>query len=191
MNENVCKNHDYCYIEMSKENKNILKYNRGEKFMKIPFIISADTESLLQNKNPCQSNPEKSSTTKINKHTASGYSFFPHCLFDASQNKNKFYRVKDCMKIFSKDQKEHSTKIINYQKKEKILLTNEENKLHRKQKLCYECKEEFSTNDDNKKYHKVREHCHYSRKYRGAAHNVCNLRYKAPKQIFVVFHHGS
>ena len=71
--------------------------------MKIQFIISADIESLPQNKNTCQRNPEKSSTTKINKHTASGYSFFPHCLFDASQNKSDFYRVKDCMKIFSKD----------------------------------------------------------------------------------------
>ena len=28
-------------------------------------------------------------------------------------------------------------------------------------------------------------------KYRGAAHNICNLRYKAPKEIPVVFHNGS
>ena len=28
-------------------------------------------------------------------------------------------------------------------------------------------------------------------KYRGAAHNVCNLRYKDPKEISVVFHNGS
>ena len=24
---------------------------------------------------------------------------------------------------------------------------------------------------------KVRDHCHYTGKYRGAAHNICNLRY--------------
>ena len=28
-------------------------------------------------------------------------------------------------------------------------------------------------------------------KYRGAAQNICNLRYKTPKEIPVVFHNGS
>ena len=32
-----------------------------------------------------------------------------------------------------------------------------------------------------KKYQKVRDHCHYSGKYRGAAHDICNLRYRTPK----------
>ena len=26
---NACKNHDYCYVEMPKEDNNILKYNHG------------------------------------------------------------------------------------------------------------------------------------------------------------------
>ena len=49
----------------------------------------------------------------------------------------------------------------------------------------------FSTDVYNKKYHKVRDHCHYTRKYRGAAHDICNLRCKTPKEIPVVFHNGS
>ena len=47
--------------------------------MKVPFIIYADLESLLEKMNTCHNNPEKSSTTKINKHTPSGYSLFTHC----------------------------------------------------------------------------------------------------------------
>ena len=43
----------------------------------------------------------------------------------------------------------------------------------------------------NKKHHKVRDHCRYTGKYRGAAHNICNLRDKVPKEIPVVFHNGS
>ena len=43
--ENVCKNHDYCYIEIPKKGKNILKYNHKEKSMKAPFIY-AYMESL-------------------------------------------------------------------------------------------------------------------------------------------------
>ena len=38
---------------------------------------------------------------------------------------------------------------------------------------------------------KVRDHCHYTGRYRGAAHSICNLRYKIPKEIPVVFHNGS
>ena len=76
-------------------------------------------------------------------------------------------------------------------KKEMIPLTYEENKSYEKQKVCYIFNEEFSTDDDNKKYHKVRSHCHYTGKYRGAAHNICNVRYKTPKVILVVFHNGS
>ena len=46
-------------------------------------------------------------------------------------------------------------------------------------------------NYNNKKYHKVRDPCHYSGKYIGAAHDICNLRYKIPKEIPVVFDNGS
>ena len=38
---------------------------------------------------------------------------------------------------------------------------------------------------------KVRDHCYYTGKYRGAAHNSFNLRYKIPKEIPLVFHNGS
>ena len=66
-------------------------------------------------------------------------------------------------------------------------LTDKENKSCKKQNVCYICKKGFSADDDNKKYHKVRDHCHYTGKYRGAAHSVCNLRYKTPKTIPIVF----
>ena len=42
-----------------------------------------------------------------------------------------------------------------------------------------------------KKYCKVRDHCNYTDEYRGAAHNICNLKYSMPKQIPIVFHKGS
>ena len=134
----------------------------------------------------CIDNPNESSTTKINKHTPSGYSIFTSCSFDESRN---YYRGKDCMKKFCKDLKEHTTRIINYEKKKIIALTKEEKINYNDQQICYICKKEFS-NDDKKNY-KVRDHYHYTGKYRGAAHNICNLRYKVPKEIPVVFFNGS
>ena len=102
---------------MPKEDHKILKYNHGEKSMKVPFIIYADIESLLEKMSTCHNNLKKSPTTKINKHTASGYSFFTHCSFDAIKHKLDFYRGKNCMKNFCLDLREHATKIINYEKK--------------------------------------------------------------------------
>ena len=53
--------------------------------MKVPFIIYADLESLLEKMSTCHNNPEKSSTTKINKRKPSGYSFFTQCSFDKTK----------------------------------------------------------------------------------------------------------
>ena len=47
--------------------------------MKVPFNIYAYLESFVEKMNTCHNNPEESSTTKINKHTPSGYSLFTHC----------------------------------------------------------------------------------------------------------------
>ena len=76
-----------------------------------------------------------------------------------------------------------------------IPLTVEENELYVMLKFCYICKKIFST-DKNGKYevklcHKVRYHCLYTGKFRRAAHSICNLRYKTPTEIPVVFHNGS
>ena len=60
---------------MPEENNKTLKYNEGEKFMRLPFIIIADLECLLEKINTCHNNPEKSSTTKVNNHTPSAWLF--------------------------------------------------------------------------------------------------------------------
>ena len=75
------------------------------------------------------------------------------------------------MENFSKEFKNHATKIINYEKKDKWRKS-----IISHTKICYMCKNEFSTNDYYKKHHKVRDYCHCTGKYRGAAHNIFNLR---------------
>ena len=123
----------------------------------------------------CSFDKSKNKLTEINKHTPLCYSLFTHCSFDKSKNKLDHYRGKDCMKKFCKDLREHATKIINCEKKKMTPLTTKEKIYHNDQEICYICKEEFDKN--NKKYYKVRDHCHYTGKYRGAAYNICNLRY--------------
>ena len=177
---------------MPNEDNKIKKYNQGEKSIRSPFIIYADLECFFEKISTCYNNLEKSSTTEINKNTPSGYSLFTHCSFDKSKNKLDYYKGDHCMENFCKDLRKHATKIINYEKKDMIPLTKKEEKHHNEQEVCYICKKEFNTDDDSdKKHHKVKDHCHYTGKHRGAAHNICNLRYKIPKEIPIVFHNGS
>ena len=132
----------------------------------------------------CYNNPELSSTTKMNQRIPSGYLIYTNCSFDKSNNQLSYYRGEDCMKRFCKDLNHHATKIIDFKKKTMIPLTKEEKYNYNKENTCYICKNDF--NND-----KVRDHCHFTGKYRGAAHNTCNLRYKIPKNIPVIFHNGS
>ena len=79
---------------MPKGDNKILKHNYGEKSMKVPVIIYADLEYFLEKMNTFHNNPKKSSATKINKYTGSGYSLFTHCSFHATKNKLDYYRSK-------------------------------------------------------------------------------------------------
>ena len=99
--------------------------------------------------NTCCNNPEESSTTKINKHTPSGYSIFTHYSFDKSKSKLNYYRGEDCMTKFCKGLREHATKIFNYEKKDMIPLTKKEGENYNNQKVCYICKKEFDKSDKN------------------------------------------
>ena len=179
----ICENHEHSNIEMPSPNNNLIKYNQGEKSLELQFIIYADLECLLK---------------KIDT-----------CSFDKSNNKLSYYRGEDCMKRFCKDflslyrifscnlhlynnliyywiyqKNKYATKIFDFKKKTMIPLTKEENDNYNKENTCYICKKDF--NND-----KVRDHCHFTGKYRGAAHNMCNLRYKIPKNIPLIFHNGS
>ena len=122
------------------EGNKTLKYNHGQKSLKVPFIIYADLEYLLEKIHSRQNNPRKSYTEKKAKHMLSGYSCITCCSFDASKNEHRYYREKNCMEMFCKDLRDQVMKIINYEKKEVISLTNKENESYEKQKVCHICK---------------------------------------------------
>ena len=84
--------------------------------------------------------------------------------------------------------------IINTPQKPVTPLTDDESRKHERSTQCHICKEKFCYNKESEKYHeycKVRDHCHYRSKYRGAAHSICNLQYKVPKEIPVIYPNGS
>ena len=98
------------------------------------------------------------------------------------------YRVKDCVEKFLEYIEEevkwlHET--FPWQPMTK--LTDVLKREHEAAEKCHICLKGF--NDPKNK--KVRDHCHYTGEYRGAAHNNCNLKYKIPDHILIVFHNLS
>ena len=65
-------------------------------------------------------------------------------------------------------------------------ITEEQEKQFRKATECYICKNPFGEDQT-----KVRDHCHFTGKYRGAAHEKCNLDLREVKDIPVFFHNLS
>ena len=97
------------------------------------------------------------------------------------------------MKRFCKDLKDHATKMIDFKKKTMIPLTKEEEDNYNKENTCYICKKDFNNDTTESSFleRKVKDYCHFTGRNRRAAHNTCNLRYKIPKNIRVIFHNGS
>ena len=75
-----------------------------------------------------------------------------------------------------------------YPEQPMIPLTEVMQREYEEASTCHICMKPF---DNPEKNWKVRDHCHYTGLYRGAAHNNCNLKYKIPKHIPIVFHNLS
>ena len=112
--------------------------------------------------------------------------------FGLVENKHTLFQGKDCMKKFCDSLKKRTKTIIFFEKKKMLPLTKGELKSYQEVKVCYICGrgvlEKFAK-DEN--YRKVRDHWHYTGKYRGAAHSICNLKFNVPDEIPVVFHRAS
>ena len=141
--EEICNKNDSCRIIMPRWDDKILKYNHGEKSLKVPFVIYFDLECLLLKMLLCQNNLEKSYTERKAKHEPSGWAMFTKCSFDATKNKLDYYRGIDCIKVFCKKLKDHALKIINHEKKEMIPLSEAENKAYEEQEVCHMCKKKI------------------------------------------------
>ena len=113
-------------------------------------------------------------------------------LFDHIKDKHSLYCGKYCMKKFCECLREYTKSIIDFETKKMLPLTRKEFKSPEDAERCYICGIKFFKKffrDNN--YRKVGDHCHYTGKYRGAAHSICNLKFNVPNQIPVVFHNSS
>ena len=135
----------------------------------------------------CEPNPQSSYTKQYQKHEPSSFCYYIKC-FDDKVYKPKIvsYTGKDAAQKFV-EMLEEDIKIIANIPEKKIIFGKEEKERFDEETKCWMCKGEF--NDD--KNYKVTDHCHFTGRYRGAAHNKCNLNYRKPNFTPVVFHNLS
>ena len=188
-----CRNHEAVKINMP-EKGTILRFKHHERSEQVPFIIYADTEALIKEMQNCDPNPQNSYTKKYQKHEPISFSYYIKS-FDDNVYKSKLrkYTGEDAMEKFVEWIEEDVKDIANIPDVEMIFGSNELKQFNDATK-CWICNEEFDDTADEKGYRKnekVKDHCHYTGRFRGAAHNSCNLKYKKPKSIPVVFHNLS
>ena len=188
-----CKNHEAVKINMP-EKGTILKFKHHERSEKLPFIIYADTEALIKEMQNCDPNPQNSYTKKYQKHEPISFSYYIKSFDDnVYESKLRKYTGEDAMEKFVEWIEEDVKEIANIPDVEMIISSDELKQFDEATK-CWICNKEFDDTADEKGYRKnekVKDHCHYTGRFRGAAHNSCNLKYKKPKFIPVVFHNLS
>ncbi len=160
-----------------------LSFKNVEFMHEFPYVMYCDFESVLMKTN--QEISLKNIST--HKHIPASYAFII-IKGESEVFYKSFYRGFDCMKVFLNDLNIQSMIISANLEEivEMIPLTENEMIEHESTEYCYLCKEKFSDIDVDLK--KVYDHCHLTGKYRGAAHQSCNLRYKMPKKIPLIFH---
>ena len=123
----------------------------------------------------------------VNIHKPSGWCVKSEFAYGEVDNPIKMYRGKDCIEEFCKHIVSEAKRLHrSFPEKPMEPLTSKQIKTRFKVKVCHICLEVFKIKD-----RKVRDHCHYTGKYRGATHSNCNLQYKIPGHIPVIFHNLS
>ena len=164
--------------------KPIVEYSDGQFQFKVPFIMYADFESILKPIQGPGNNPSISSMRGVNVHTPSGWCIYSKFAYGKVMNPLKEYRGKNCVSKFCEYIiAEAQCLYESFLKKPMEPLTKSQLKAYNRATKYHICFKPFSEGNQ-----KVRDHCHYSGKYRGAAHSLCNLQYKIPSYIPVRFH---
>ena len=132
----------------------------------------------------CDPNPGKKYTKKYLKHEPISFSYYIKCFDDnVFKPRLRSYIGEDAVQKFVEWLENDVKEIANIPEVD-MIFGKKEAERYNKETKCWICKGEL--NND-----KVRDHCHFTGRYRGAAHNKCNLNYRKPNFTPVVFHNLS
>ena len=94
-----CRSNEAVRIEMPNK-KPIVKYSDGQYQFKVPFMMYADFESILEPIQGASNNPNISSTREVNVHTPSGWCLYSKFAYGKVTNPLTENRGLDCVRKF-------------------------------------------------------------------------------------------
>ncbi|KAB0790010.1 hypothetical protein PPYR_15698, partial [Photinus pyralis] len=181
-----CHKVNKCSIRLPNDSEKILKFTHYSNMEKVPFTIYADLECILEKCD--KANLPDTNTILYQKHTPFSIAFYLKCSYDESLSKFFSYRGQDCIQWFIKRLREiadWANEIVNTIVPMEVLnplqMQNYLNAI-----VCHICEKPFTEDQI-----KVRDHHHMTGRYRGAAHQACNLNFNHSHVIPVVFHNLS
>ena len=177
-----CSSNETVSVKMPPQNT-MLGFKNYHKQLPIPFVVYADFECFTKPLHNCSPNPEDSYTYNYQKHEPSGFCLYIKGIVPNITLKPIIYTKTNSDDNVAEKLEEVTNGMYNdfYRRSKPLCLTKEEQISFNQAKFCHICKTELKTD-------KVRDHCHFTGKYRGAAHNSCNLQCRKPMILPVIFH---
>ena len=177
-------------IKMPDKDNNILKFNNFHKQQPVPFVIYADFEAITEKIKGCQPNNDSSYTETYQRHTDCGYGYKVFCCYDDKYTKpTQIYRGEKAVYIFMEkmlEEVKYCKKIMKKEFNKPLRMMKDDEENFQKAIECYICNKKYTDEDI-----RVRDHCHITGKFRGSAHQDCNLKLRInPEEIKipVIFH---
>ena len=178
-----CEDNETVSVEMPSKGSMVEFYD-GQSQFKVPFMMYADFEAILEPIQGPSPDPEEPYTSKVNQHIPSGWCVYSKLAYGNVQNPLRLYGGKDCVEKFCNHIKAEAHRLYHmFPEKPMDPLTNEQWTQYKRVSKCHICFKPFNFKDL-----KVRDHCHYTGHHRGPTHRNCNLRYRIPSYIPVIFH---
>ena len=170
-------------IEMPEAGDTITSKNHFKK-LKAPFVIYADFECLTVPIDK-KSKSAKAKTTSYQEHRPSGFMINVVNAITGS-SEPYLYRGEDCMDKFVEKINKVREDILERMKEDKDCIETEADwEDFNNATNCFICGNKF---EEGKK--KCWDHCHFTGKYRGCAHEACNLRFSMRYCKIPVFFHN-
>ena len=161
-----------------------IEFKNHFKKLKAPYVIYADFECLTVPID-VKSKSTKATTTSYQNHRPCGFMINVVNAITGS-SEPYLYRGEDCMDKFVEKMNEVRDDVIKKMKEVKEIIMTEDDKTDFDTATkCFVCGKGFQEGDK-----KVRDHCHFTGKYRGCAHDDCNLAFSMRYYKIPVFLHN-
>ena len=182
-----CNDNKTVKVEMPKPSSFVEFYN-GQNQFRVLFMMYADFESILMPIQGSSPYPNQPYTEKVSQHIPSAWCVCSKFAYGEVENPLRLCRGENCVETFCDHIKQEAHRLYHmFPEKPMDPLTNKQWTQYKRASKCH-----ISLKPFNAKNPKVlRDHCHYTGKYRGPAHMNCNLMYRIPSYIPVVFHNLS